>query len=153
VGTVSFFVPGQPQGKQRAKIVKIGGFSRMATPKKTVAYEGLVAHAAHAAMNGLAPIAGPVAVTIDIVCQVPASWSQRKQTDAIAGRILPTTKPDVDNVEKALFDGMNGVVWNDDVQVVRVTKGKRYGAAPGVTVEVIDAEGGWWFSHQQELAA
>ena len=47
---IAFTVPGAPQGKGRAKIVKIGGFSRMATPAKTVAYEGLVAHAAALAM-------------------------------------------------------------------------------------------------------
>ncbi len=53
---VSFTVPGEPQGKGRAKIVKVGGFSRMATPQKTVAYEGLIAHAAHQAMAGAAPV-------------------------------------------------------------------------------------------------
>ena len=47
---IVFIVPGQPQGKGRPKIVKIGGFSRMATPQKTVFYENLVAHAAGKAM-------------------------------------------------------------------------------------------------------
>lgn len=131
---ITFTVPGQPQGKGRAKIVRIGGFSRMATPQKTVAYEGLIAHAAQQAMAGAALLDGPVDVEVLIDCQVPASWSQRKQGDALAHRVFPTTKPDTDNVLKAIFDGMNGVVWRDDVQAIDVLVHKRYSATPGVTV-------------------
>lgn len=140
---ISFTVPGQPVGKGRPRIGKVGQHARMFTPAKTVSYEGLVAHEAHLAMGGLSLFEGACAVVLDIVCQVPASWSNRKQADALAGRIHPTTKPDIDNVEKAIFDACNGVVWKDDVQVVRVTKGKRYGGAPGVTVTIITAEVGW----------
>ena len=133
---ISFVVPGRPQGKGRAKIVKIGGFSRMATPQKTVAYEGLIAHAAQAAMAGRPMFEGAVAVNLFIDCQVPASWSQRKQRMALAGEILPTTKPDKDNVIKAVYDGCNGVLWRDDVQVVDGRQRKRYSATPCVRVEV-----------------
>lgn len=135
---ITFTVPGHPQGKGRPRIVKIGGFSRMAAPAKTVAYEGLIAHAAAQAMGGRPLFEGPCAVWLDIVCQVPASWSAKKELQALANDIRPTTKPDIDNVEKAVFDGCNGVVWKDDVQVVDVRKGKRYGVSPGITV-VIEA--------------
>jgi Holliday junction resolvase RusA-like endonuclease len=134
---IAFTVPGQPQGKARPKIVKIGGFSRMATPQKTVAYEGLVAHAAQLAMAGAAPIEGPCSVTLAIDCQVPASWSQKKQRMALAGEVLPTTKPDADNVVKAVFDGLNGVAWRDDVQVVDLRVQKRYAGTPGVRVVIV----------------
>jgi Holliday junction resolvase RusA-like endonuclease len=133
---ITFTVPGQPQGKGRAKIVKIGGFSRMATPAKTVAYEGLVAHAAQQAMRGAPPIETACACNVFIDCQVPASWSQKKQRMALAGEVLPTTKPDIDNVVKAVFDGLNGVLWRDDVLVVDVRIRKRYSATPCVRVEV-----------------
>lgn len=129
---IAFTIPGQPQGKGRAKIVKIGGFSRMATPAKTVAYEGLIAHAAQVAMAGRPLIDGPVAVALFIGVQVPASWSQRKQRAALNGDLVPTTKPDIDNVVKAVFDGCNGVLWRDDVQVVNVWVAKRYSATPCV---------------------
>lgn len=135
---ICFTIPGQPQGKGRAKIVKIGGFSRMATPAKTVAYEGLVAHAAQTAMDGRPMLEGAVSVELDLHCQVPASWSKRKQAAALAGKLAPTTKPDIDNVAKAVFDGCNGVLWRDDVQVVRLSVVKRYSAAPGVAVKVVE---------------
>jgi Holliday junction resolvase RusA-like endonuclease len=134
--SIVFTVPGQPQGKGRAKIVKIGGFSRMATPDKTVAYEGLIAHAGHQAMAGRPLIEGPVAVVVDMRCQVPASWSKKKQAQALIGEVRPVTKPDQDNVLKAIFDGLNGVAWKDDVQVVEIVSRKRYAPLPGVYVEI-----------------
>jgi len=50
--------------------------------------------------------------------------------------VLPTTKPDADNVVKAVFDGLNGVLWRDDVLVVDLRVRKRYAATPCVRVEV-----------------
>lgn len=107
----------------------------MFTPAKTVAYEGLIAHAAQSAMAGRPMLDGPVEVNLHIECQIPASWSKKKQVEALAARIVPTTKPDIDNVVKAVFDGCNGVLWRDDVQVVNVCVFKRYSATPCVKVK------------------
>lgn len=134
---LTFTVPGTPIGKGRARATIAGGHARMYTPEKTVSYEGLVAHSAQVAMAGAPLIDGPASVLLEIVCQVPASWSQKKRRAALNGTVYPTTKPDIDNVEKAIFDGLNGVVWRDDVQVVEVAKRKRYGDVPGVSVTII----------------
>lgn len=133
---IAFTVPGQPQGKGRPRVGKIGAHARLFTPQKTVAYEGLIAHAAQIAMAGAAPFDQAVATNVFIDCQVPASWSQKKQRMALAGEVLPTSKPDVDNVVKAIFDGCNGVLWRDDVLVVDTRIRKRYSATPCVRVEV-----------------
>ena len=134
--TVCFTVPGQPQGKGRPRVGKIGQHARLYTPAATVAYEGLVAHAAQQAMAGRPMFEQAVAVNLFIDCQVPASWSAKKQRMALAGEVLPTTKPDIDNVVKAIFDGLNGVLWRDDVLVVDCRLRKRYAATPRVRVEV-----------------
>jgi Holliday junction resolvase RusA-like endonuclease len=133
---VEFTVPGIPQGKGRPRVGRIGNVARMFTPSKTVAYEGLVAHSAQEAMAGQGPLQGACCVHLHITVPVPASWSKRKQTEALAGRVYPTTKPDKDNIIKAVYDGMNGVVWRDDVQAVEGTQIKRYGSVPGVRVRV-----------------
>jgi len=135
-----FTVPGTPVGKGRPRIVRIAGQVRNATPQKTAAYEGLVAHAGQQAMAGRSLLLGAVSVVMDIVLEVPASWSGKQQKLALAGSRHPTKKPDIDNVEKAIFDGLNGVVWKDDVQVVDVCKRKRYGQVPGVTIEIEELE-------------
>jgi Holliday junction resolvase RusA-like endonuclease len=44
---------------------------------------------------------------------------------------------DIDNIEKALLDGMNQIVYDDDARVVRKTTSKFYSARPGVRVRVM----------------
>lgn len=133
---IAFTVPGQPQGKGRPRVGKVQGQARMFAPEKTVAYEGLVALAARQAAAGRPLIEHAVAMNLFLDCQVPASWSKAKRARAIAGQELPTTKPDADNVVKAICDGLNGVLWRDDVQVVDLRVRKRYSDTPGVRVEV-----------------
>ena len=133
---IIFTVPGQPVAKGRPKVARRGKFLTHYTPEKTANYEGLVAHSAHIAMAGRPLISRAVSVELDIRLQIPQSWSKKKQQQAADGLIAATKKPDADNVEKGIFDGMNGVVWVDDVQVVQVAKRKRYAEIPGVVVIV-----------------
>lgn len=136
INVIAFVVPGQPQGKGRHRVGTIAGRARMFTPAKTVAYEGLIAFAAQEAMRGVSMMLGPVTVEVDAVCQIPASWSKRKQQQAEAHAIKPTSKPDADNVLKAACDGMNGIVFKDDSQAVSVTVRKFYGLRPELRVRV-----------------
>lgn len=137
---VIFVVPGAPQGKGRHRACIRGGRVATYTPTKTANYESLVALTAQAAMRGLAPIDGPCIVEMEILVAVPASWSAKKSAAALAGTIRPTNKPDIDNVEKAIFDGINGIVWRDDSQVVEVRKRKRYAETPCVRVSVVEID-------------
>lgn len=139
---IKFTVPGAPVGKGRPKVSTRGGkFAKMYTPEKTANYETLVAMAAQQAMVGRALLSGPVEVQMAILLPIPASWSKKKQAAAIAGQVYPTKKPDADNVVKAIFDGINGVVWNDDVQACDIVVRKRYAETPGVQVLVKPIDG------------
>ena len=57
------------------------------------------------------------------------------------GHILPTKKPDADNVAKIILDGLNHIAWDDDTQVVDMMVIKRYSEEPfvAVIIEEIDA--------------
>lgn len=133
----SFFVPGKPVAKARARHARVGNFVRTYTPKETVEYENLVRMAAHEAMGGQPPCDRPIALRLRIGLPCPSSWSARRQHEAYAGLILPTKKPDADNIEKSIKDGCNRIVWGDDSQVVDAVKSKRYAETPGVHVEVV----------------
>lgn len=133
---LAFVVPGEPQGKGRARVGKVGGHARMFTPAKTVAYEGLVALAAQQAMGAASPLSGPLAIEIEAVHTIPASWSKKRRNDALSGAVRPTTKPDWDNIGKAVSDGGNGIAWVDDRQIVDARVIRRYGETPGVWVRV-----------------
>ncbi|MBH3412545.1 RusA family crossover junction endodeoxyribonuclease [Pseudomonas putida] len=137
---VQFLVPGEPVGKGRPRIGRVGGHARMFTPQKTASYEGLIALAGTEAMAGRMLLEGAVMVEMRIVLPVPASKSKKFKAQALAGEIFPTKKPDMDNVIKAIYDGLNGVVWKDDVQVVDAFVRKRYGEVPGVHVRIVPLE-------------
>jgi Holliday junction resolvase RusA-like endonuclease len=134
---VSFVVPGEPQGKGRARIGKVGNFARMYTPTKTVAYEGLVALAAQDVMQGRELIDGPVLIELRIVHSVPQSKSKKWKAQALAGEIPCMKKPDTDNVLKAICDACNGVVFKDDVQATDGMFKRRWGETPGVHVRIV----------------
>jgi len=138
---VSFIVPGEAIGKGRPRVSTIGGHARMFTPKKTANYETLIAMAAQQAMQGRELIGGPVMMELAIRVAVAASWSKKKTAEALAGDVMPTKKPDADNVLKAICDGINGIVFKDDVQVVNVSLSKRFSDTPGVSVRVIPLVG------------
>ncbi len=134
---VRFEVPGEPQGKGRARVGRVNGHARMFTPAKTVAYEGLIAMAAQKAMDGRPPTERACWVQIDAYTAPPASWSKKKRAAALAGEVYPTTKPDVDNIAKAVGDGANGVVWRDDKQIVDLRVRRRYAETPCLAVDVM----------------
>lgn len=136
MSTIRFTVPGQPIGKGRPRATTRGGSARLYTPQRTRDYEGLIGMHGALAMAGRPPLVGPLAVVLDIRLQVPASWSRAKRADALAGRLLPTGKPDKDNVIKAIYDGLNGVCWVDDAQICEGVQRKRYADEPGVVVEI-----------------
>ena len=131
---VRFVVPGEPQGKGRARVGTIAGKARMFTPAKTVAYEGLIAVAAQQAMAGRPLIEGPVMLEVTAYFPIRDSWSKKKQAAALANAMLPTGLPDIDNVCKAVCDGINGVAWKDDRQVTDLHMKKRFAETPRVEV-------------------
>lgn len=133
---VRFTVPGPPVAKGRPRMTTRGGHARAYTPAKTVAYEGLVALAGQTAMAGRELIAGPVHLIITATFAIPKSWTKKATAAALAGVAWHTGKPDGDNILKAIGDGLNGIVWQDDSQVVIAKVVKQYGATPGVDVLV-----------------
>lgn len=135
---VNFTVPGVPVAKGRPKFARRGKHITTYTPAKTAAYEILVQISAEDAMKADPRLCmGPLRVDLDVVVPVPSSWSKTRQRAAMDGNIAPTTRGDLDNYGKAVLDGMNGYVFNDDSQVVKLSMSKRYGE-PAVHVIVTE---------------
>jgi Holliday junction resolvase RusA-like endonuclease len=80
---------------------------------------------------------GPLTLRVQAYLQTPKSASKKKLTQMICGFILPTKTPDLDNIVKAVLDGLNKVAFSDDAQIVNIYAIKRYAAvAPGLTVQI-----------------
>lgn len=129
---VSFIVDGKPKGKARARVTRFGTY----TPSGTVAYEGKVRGEARVAMKNHQPFDGPVLVEIRAVLPVAKSWSNKKRVAALDGTMLPTSKPDCDNIAKLACDALNHTVWNDDSQVTGLSVSKVYGSAPHLSISI-----------------
>ena len=125
---------GAPQGKGRGRAVSTPAGVRVYTPAQTVKYETQLRHAGTQAMGGNPPLDGPVYLDLIVRFPVPESWSGRKRRLALSGALLPTVKPDGDNVLKLIGDGLNEICWRDDKQLVDIRVRKRYAANPGITV-------------------
>ncbi len=86
-------------------------------------------------------ITGAVRLLVQEYRPIPRSWSRQKQEAAREGRIYPTTRPDFDNIIKAITDALNGVLWEDDRQVIDGRIQQFYSDEPRVVVEVEEIVG------------
>ena len=130
--SVFICVPGDPVGKGRPRITTRGGFARTYTPEKTKEYEKCVRFEAECSMRGQPLMTGPVELKLQIFMPIPASYSKKKALACRMQTVVPTKKPDLDNILKAVCDAFNGVVWVDDTQVVDCHVTKRFADEPCV---------------------
>jgi len=112
-------IPGKPVSKQRPRMGKGG---RVYTPKATRAYEQRVSVLCKEQADR--PIEGPCRVEIDV-------WYTDRR------------RRDLDNAIKSLWDGANGILYNDDSQIIEVTARKHLAAEEAgarIVVEAIEED-------------
>jgi len=128
---IKFTVPGEPQGKARARTGK--GFAY--TPEKTVLYENLIKTMYMQAK--CTPIEAEKAIKMNVKAYyaIPKSYTKGKRLSAEHNIIRPLKKPDIDNVLKVIADALNGVAYHDDTQIVKAEIAKYYGE-PRLEIEV-----------------
>jgi Holliday junction resolvase RusA-like endonuclease len=136
--SVYFVVTGKPVGKGRPRASTRGGFVRMYTDAKTLAYEAAIASEAAAAMGDAEPFETPMQMQVSCYYQIPKSWPKKMKQEAIDEERFPNVKPDLDNVVKAILDALNGVVYRDDAQVINLVATKRYSTDPRVEVYIFE---------------
>lgn len=137
---ISFFVPGKPQGKARARTVRMpNGFTRSFTPDKTVLYENLIkscfmeAESRHGSKFSL-EAGTPVEMELTACFKPPVSQSLKKQRMMLLNEIQPLKKPDMDNIVKVVADALNGLAYHDDTQICVLTARKTYQSVEGLQV-------------------
>ena len=63
---------------------------------------------------------------------IPKSTPKSRKAAMLEKIIQHTKKPDLDNLQKAVLDALNGTAWEDDSQIVRITAEKKYTDDPYV---------------------
>ena len=128
--------PAVPQGRPRA--VRMGAGVRMYDQPKSKAYKQMVAAKVRSYMkiNGIQTITEPLAVHLNFYFTPPKSYSKKRIQAIEAKEELFTKHLDLDNLVKSVTDGMNGIMYVDDSQIVGLTAGKHYGHEDYVDVKV-----------------
>ena len=137
--TIVLMIPGTPYAKKSDRITTGGGKARAFNPAENERFEAVVRQLA--ALQLRRPLLGPVRVEIAAVFAPPPSWSKKKRAAHLWR--AHTQKPDLDNLAKAVLDGLNRVAFGDDSQVVDLRTRKLWGepAQTKVTIEPMTGEG------------
>ena len=135
---MKILIPGVPVGKGRPKFSTFNGHAVAYTPEKTVNYENLVKISFQ--QSGEKAFDRETQLRADIYAYfpIPKSTSKKKREEMERGLILPTKKPDTDNIAKAILDALNGLAYYDDAQIVYLQVSKRYSNEPRAVVFIDD---------------
>ena len=125
-----------PTPKARPRFTR-AGFAY--TDKKTQEAEELVAMN-YMADNGKTLLEGPVGLWLTFEYKVPKSYSKKDKEAAKEGKLAKLTRPDIDNLIKLVLDGLNGIAYVDDNQVVELRSRKIYSkdGKDKVKIEVVE---------------
>jgi len=132
-------IAGEPVAKARPRATRKGF---VYTPAHLRKYEAHGRLAAQLAMGDRPPIEVPVRLELVAELPIPASWSARKRSRAVAGDLLPTSRPDVDNYIKAGLDCLSEIVVRDDSQIVEITARKKFNLTPKLVMTVFPLDAG-----------
>lgn len=113
---IEFTIPLEPVAWQR---VKRSGTGVAYVPAKTRSFK--TAFGLLAKRYAAKPLEGPLHLTAVFFLKAPKKMPK--------GREYPDVRPDLDNYIKAIKDGGNGILWNDDGQICRITSGKYYASS------------------------
>lgn len=131
---IEFTVPGIPKGKGRPRFSNRGGFVRAYTPKTTQDYEDAI-RGCYMEQCG-EKLEGALCIEITGRFNPPKSATKSQKALMLAGQIPFTHKPDCDNLAKVVLDALNGIAYEDDRQITRLSVRKEYAEFPEVRVRI-----------------
>lgn len=132
----TIIVEGIPKAQPRVKAFVRGGRAGVYTPKTADDWKSAIIEAAKPYVPQL-PVEGPVQVEIIYYLKRPQRLMRKIDPDT---SIPHEKKPDIDNLNKAVFDALTMVkLWNDDSQVYQITAKKYYhskSGKPGAAIKI-----------------
>jgi len=126
---VAFTVYGSPVAQGRPRFARIGNHVRAYDPGKSKSWKESVRW--QAIERGAKVLEGPLYLFLHFKLPRPKSLPKKVQHH--------TKKPDLDNLVKGVKDGLKGICYHDDSQVIRLAATKEYGEQPCVEVKIIQA--------------
>ncbi|MDM8222515.1 RusA family crossover junction endodeoxyribonuclease [Limosilactobacillus vaginalis] len=125
----------EPVEQARPRATRMGRGIRLYDPKKVSVYKKQLAMMCKFQYKQ-EPLTGPLKVELKFFRHVQSSLSKKERELRLSGSHRPVVKPDTDNYIKSTLDGLNGLLWEDDNQIVDLIAHKYYSDRPRVEVEV-----------------
>lgn len=127
-------VLGDPVAQGRPRFSRQGGFVKAYDPTKSRDYKQYIRLVASEDAPE-APVTGAVLLSVRIYRAIPKSMPRYKREAALAGKLRPTTRPDVSNVLKGVEDALKDLWYVDDSQIVGYgAVGKWYDKQPRIEI-------------------
>jgi len=123
-------IPGEPTAKARPRFSKWGAYNT----KKTTDYEKLVKDIYMVSEQEV--LEGSIVAVIECYFKIPKSTSKVNRLAMLSNIHRPVKKPDVDNIAKICLDGLNGLAYKDDSQIVDLRIRKWYSDDPRVIINL-----------------
>ena len=133
---ISFVVPGEPQGKLRARWSPHGTH----TPQKTINYETYIKEMFAVSYPDFIPLEGALTIKLTAWLMIPKATSKKKTKLMIDRIIRPTKKPDFDNIVKTVCDALEKLAYKNDNQIVTGIIHKFYSERPRLEIEIYGAQ-------------
>lgn len=134
--SINFVVEGDPIGKGRPRVTRQGNFTHTYTPAKTKNYEKLIQNTFLSKYTFNDILHGAIEANIIAYFPIPQSLSKKKQNELLYNYEKHTKKPDIDNVVKTIFDGLNNLAFEDDSNIIKLTAEKLYSNNPRVEIHL-----------------
>ena len=125
----------EPVEQARPRATRMGRGIRLYDPKKVSVYKKQLAMMCKFQYKDQ-PLSGQLIVSLKFYRHIQKSLSKKERKLRLIGAHRPTVKPDVDNYIKSTLDGLNGLLWEDDNQIVKIVAEKYYSDHPRVEIEV-----------------
>lgn len=133
---IRFTIPGPVQAQERPRFSRAGNHVKTHDAPKSRAYKEVVKLVAWQ-NKPQELLQGPLKMEIDVYIQPPKKHQTKPKLALIqSGELLPTTKPDLDNLAKGIKDGCSKIIWNDDSQIVELVVRKFYDMQPRAEVTI-----------------
>lgn len=126
---VKFYINTRPTPKGRPRLGKSG---KVYTPNNTKVFEQICKLSYG---NRYYFDKEYISIKITFKFKVPKSYSKNKRSEAIEGKIRPSTN-DIDNLIKSVLDGLNGKAWKDDRYIYSIEAEKIFADKDCIEVEI-----------------
>ena len=136
-----FDIVPEPQGRPR--FARRGKFVQTYDPPKSKKFKIELAELARKESTEQTFYASkhvPIEVNLRFYIPLLKSFNKNKREMALNGYLRPPKRPDLDNYIKGTLDGLNGIFWEDDGQIVELHAGKYYSDKPRIEMEIKEME-------------